>query len=364
MKKYVCVIIVLLALLSCSEDNGIDVDIGKNTEKNYEWTDYFVPFDQEIYDVRSMFTGYEHKVVTTCWRRKTDMSTEHGVHLFHKASGTMEYVDSLDYAIKISPSLRKIHLDNKTLWINDSIVICYDRYGKLSADFEWFTSDIVNKHKSSKDKKDKDGNLWLATQSGVKMYDGKKIEVFCPQLSFREIAIDNNGTVYANSFPLDWWGGEKGMLFKYDNHNWDTVATCANSFDWVSCMDFDKDNNLWIGVMSRSTVGIEYGGGMFKIDNSGTITHYHIYNSQLKSNSVVNIFIDDSDNKWITAYGGGAVNCFSNTGVWTFYEQYIIYDPDFDPVTLQYEFVDSDSEKAIWVTNQYEGLSKIELKNK
>jgi ligand-binding sensor domain-containing protein len=106
-------------------------------------------------------------------------------------------------------------------------------------------------------------------------------------------------------------------------------------------MHFDDENNLWCGVLSRFAVAHESGDGLFKFDGNH-ITHYHMNNSELLSNSVIDIAIDNDGNIWVATYAGGLAK-FTQGGEWE------IFHPDNTAMlNTDVESVVVDNDGCIW----------------
>lgn len=145
---------------------------------------------------------------------------------------------------------------------------------------------------------------------------------------------------------------QKGYLIKYDYSTWDTIYTCKNNTYWVSTMSFDNSNNLWFGILSRLTIGIEYGGGMVKYDGKNFV-EYSVYNSGLTSNSVVELCADQLDNIWIGTYSGGICK-FQKDGTCLNYT----FKNDIG-LSQSFEHIIIDHSSNIWASMHFIGLVRF-----
>lgn len=117
-------------------------------------------------------------------------------------------------------------------------------------------------------------------------------------------------------------------------------------------MHFDNENNLWLGVLSRSNVAPESGDGLYKYDGVN-VTNYNIYNSELPSNSVIDIAIDGKNNKWIAMYSGGVAKLGAD-GSWK------IFNTENSPLTnTSVEHIVVDDSNYVWFTVYASGLVKL-----
>ena len=111
------------------------------------------------------------------------------------------------------------------------------------------------------EQKDKEGNLWLATEIGLKKMasDSVFIEMTCSQYGLckaYDLVMDSNGTV--------WCGTSFGLLV-CDDDSCKTVALNPEQRNQPTCraLDLDTDGRLWIG--SSEGVFCYEGGSYHKI---------------------------------------------------------------------------------------------------
>lgn len=125
------------------------------------------------------------------------------------------------------------------------------------------------------------------------------------------VAIDAQGN--------KWFGTFYGEVVKFDDVNW-TVYNKLNSKipgDYnIITIAIDAQDNKWFGASYSPT--LKSGGGLIKFDNASW-TLYNVSNSGLPHNTVTDIAIDESGNKWISTFGGGVAK-FESTG-WTVYNR-------------------------------------------
>jgi ligand-binding sensor domain-containing protein len=233
----------------------------------------------------------------------------------------------------------------KTIWTNS--IVTFIKIESSDKIF-WDISDNKNKLQSSRSKVDSYGNIWIASENyyhsstdGIEMYNGYNWNTYFKGTDFWAICFDKTGNLYVSTLPdFD----EPGLILKYDYNKWDTIITCSEASKWVPTMSFDMENNLWIGVLYRGNVAPESGDGLYKFDGEN-ITHFHMNNSELKSNSIVDIAIDNHNNKWIATYAGGLTK-LSSTGKWK------NFNPDNTPMTnISIESVVVDNNDYVWFDN-------------
>ncbi|MFC1620332.1 two-component regulator propeller domain-containing protein [Candidatus Neomarinimicrobiota bacterium] len=174
---------------------------------------------------------------------------------------------------------------------------------------------------------DEYGSLWFGTvYSGLFKYDGNdwinyntnNSPLTCNSIS--SIVSDGQGTLWVGMEYLD--EVRKGGLAKYNSENW-TIYHTENSgipYDNVGALVYDNNRDiLWITTLVPGISGIEYGGGLTKY-KGGAWTTYNIYNSELTSNTIFDLALDDNHNLWLGTGWGGLVKLDSESN-WTVYNK-------------------------------------------
>ncbi len=232
--------------------------------------------------------------------------------------------------------------DSLKIWNDSSIIISYDIFKN-----EWKVFDNI-KTQSDQMKTGQSGNIWWGTKNGLLKYNGNEWETYFEGNYIHELAFDHSNVLYASTTPNV---EEQGIILTYNNNIWDTLAICSENAKWVPSMVFDKENNLWFGVLSRWTVGHEYGDGLYKY-NGQEFTHYHIYNSDIPGNSVVKVTTDIDDNIWVGTYGNG-LSIFKEN-------QWTNYNTSNSPISSHsVEKIISDENGNIWASCQFRGITVI-----
>jgi len=248
----------------------------------------------------------------------------------------------LDKSMKIIYST-----SDKVIWKSKELIILFDKNGVHCK--YWTMNKFSCSNKSSMIKVDKSGNLWEASIEGIKFFNGKEWKTYFDGICFYAICFDNNDCLYASTMP-DFEG--KGIILKFDYNRWDTIYQCTEDAKWVPCMSFDQDNNLWFGILSRNAVAPDYGGGVMKF-NGNNFLNYNIHNSELPSNSVIEIAIDNNNNKWIGMYAGGLAK-ITDKNEWK------LFNSKNTPMPFEsIEHILVDDDENIWIAIQFYGLAKF-----
>ena len=188
------------------------------------------------------------------------------------------------------------------------------------------------------------GNLWIATNRGISMFNGKQFKNYTetdgmPDENVTSITVDKNGIVWfitnkgltsfdGNEFSTfdekdgiritaqrdpDVYASDDGSIviaqagpgitiFK------DGVSKILTNEDGltdtrVQDIDFDSYNNIWIGTD---------GGGVFKYDGEN-IEHFDVEDG-LAHSETYDIYVDDNDKVWVGTFGAGV--SFYDGEVW------------------------------------------------
>jgi ligand-binding sensor domain-containing protein len=157
-----------------------------------------------------------------------------------------------------------------------------------------------------------DGTDWI-------IYDTLNSEI--PTNTVRCISIDQSNNKWIGT---GWaWTGwefirERGVV-KFDGSQWTVYdnTTSGLSGNDISCIAIDDFGNKWIGTGTTSSYPISSGKGLARFDGMNW-TVYDTSNSEIPSNSISSIVIDDYDNKWIGTYDAG-ITKFDGSQ-WTIYD--------------------------------------------
>ncbi|MFW5879911.1 MAG: hypothetical protein ACOCUV_03715 [bacterium] len=343
--RTMAIIFLFIIFFSCEKEN---IKITDTTKQIYsEWIVYESIEGYVYFKPTSLALNSVNEIFFSAFVRKDWNSSDYST--FHYDNNTIKEIDTSlffkDYNILEGGTYReKIRFNSELMFVE------YNRKDNYP-----FVSNLINKQRSSPHQVDSKGNIWIASENyhfsdydGIQMYDGKNWQVFFSGSDFWSLCFDQSGSLYASTSPdFD----EPGVVMKYDSNKWDTVLICSGPAKWIPCMHFDNVNNLWCGVLSRNAIAPESGDGLYKYDGK-KITHYHMGNSELPSNSVVDIAIDKYNNKWIATYSGGLTK-LTTDGVWK------TFNSENTPMTnLSVECVIVDNNDYVWFADD-SGLTKF-----
>ncbi len=172
---------------------------------------------------------------------------------------------------------------------------------------------------------DNKGSMWLGTTYGLFEFDGTSFTRWdttnseLPNNYIHDIAMDSEGNKWIATMPRYHGTNETYGLAKIDSDwrvtTFDTLNSEIPSND-VWCIEIDKYDNIWVGTSNYAWA--PHGGkGLAKFDGT-TWTVFTINNTGLPSNNIIDIKIDDADNKWILTELGLAK--YDNS-TWTVYNR-------------------------------------------
>jgi hypothetical protein len=351
MTRYILIILIILfIIISCNKESDDKIRV---TYNNYEWENYFKPNDYESQFFINSLVKYKDDILISAFIRRNNFTID-STFLFKFNMESFSPIDTLNFFKNLNQYKWKDINIEKKIWLNSDLLIVYDKYENNCC--KWHITDLNNPYHSSRNSIDKSGNIWLTSNTNSVANDGLQMLGIKSSLTFFKgskiysICFDLKGNLYASTLPSF---NEAGIILKYNYLKWDTVYVCKHEADWVPTMCFDKNNNLWFGVLSRWSVAPENGEGLFLLNQEGKIRQFSIYNSDLPSNSVIDIDIDEKDNKWICTYSGGLAKLTKE-------ETWKIFNMDNTPLPIQsVEQAIIDKNYNIWLAVQFMGLARL-----
>jgi len=208
-------------------------------------------------------------------------------------------------------------------------------------------------------KMDKEHKLWIATNSGVSVFDGKQfttLELTKPPIKNPNVLFDKHRIV---SIAIDqkgnkWFGTDGYGIIKYDGSGYEHFTTADGLSDnTISELLLDSQGNLWIGTYfgglsvydgkvfrnyteEGAVCGVEVGA--FYEEDNGTVWfaaehqgvysykdgYFELYDEQqgLGSKGILSIFKDKEHRFWLGGWGGlfryenGTFTSVSANGPW------------------------------------------------
>lgn len=208
------------------------------------------------------------------------------------------------------------------------------------SDKDGLTSNYINDIEQ-----DSDGRIWIATNKGLSVYNGTQFESLkigsgtnSDQVSDICITSDNtvlfatgngvyklsdtghglqfikihksdiNASSVCESEGTSLWIGTNAGLLHYSNGELKEMSAESHYMrNSITRLQKDRKGNLWIGT---------YGDGVYSYNGS---EFYRIdYNYELYKQTILDIFIDNSDNLWLATLTGGIVHFDRSSRVFTF----------------------------------------------
>ncbi len=138
---------------------------------------------------------------------------------------------------------------------------------------------------------DKAGNIWLATATGISMFNG---EFFTYFTVFEDLSFGQVSHILEDKAGNMWFGTVASGVIRYDGESFTYFTEKEGlSFNMVWSLLEDKAGNLWFGT---------YGGGVSKF-NGESFTHFTMKEG-LIHNTAFSITEDKSGNIWLGTESG------------------------------------------------------------
>ncbi len=165
------------------------------------------------------------------------------------------------------------------------------------------------------------GRIWIGTEAGLAIYEpvNEKLSIYIHNLAdsnglntdpIYDAYCDYQGNVWLGTYfgGINFWSGEK-KLFR----NWPPgFGKWQLRGNVVSCLNEDKENNLWIGLEDK---------GLNKLNpETGDIVHYSSDNGLTYNNLHDLLFVDDNE-LWIATYTGGINVLDTKSNTFRYYNQ-------------------------------------------
>ncbi|MDA3890347.1 MAG: triple tyrosine motif-containing protein [Salinivirgaceae bacterium] len=200
-------------------------------------------------------------------------------------------------------------------------------------------------------------NLYLVgTKNGLFCFDiHKKI--------FTEVYLDaiNNAkvvTILKDSIGKIFVGSSEGLAV-IDSSNNDAIITYYNSLQppqrnlkisWINQIIFDHENNVWGGTR---------GGGLFKIDNNGDVTHFTSNNKDgyLRDNVINSLLIDKTGVLWVGTESRGCNTLDLHRKKFQHIE--VENQSSSNDLNHQVTAITGNKKNTLWIGTAFNGINKI-----
>jgi len=200
-----------------------------------------------------------------------------------------------NYSNKKIPSSATVHRPPFAIFL---LIICCCTFGQMKAQESWTIYNTDNSGLPYNNVfctlPDEQGNLWVGTDYGLGYFDGQNWTTYrtdnsgLPHNSVRSLLFDKHGDLWIGTFI--------GGLAKYDGTNW-TVYDITNSGledNYIRTLAMDADTVLWIGTS----------GGLHRFDGADWRV-YNMNNSDLISSNIPTLAVDENNDLWIGTINGG-----------------------------------------------------------
>jgi len=145
---------------------------------------------------------------------------------------------------------------------------------------------------------DKFDNIWVATGTGIYIYNGVNWTIYTTSNS--DLCYNAVNCLAIDESDTKWIGTQFGMSKLDSLGNW-TTFTNSNSglhTNSIKSIAVDLDQNIWIG----GTVGGSVLGGLAKFDISGNWITYNTSNSNIPFDIIYSVTVDKQNNIWMACH--------------------------------------------------------------
>ena len=191
---------------------------------------------------------------------------------------------------------------------------------------------------------DRQGNLWIATWSGLVRYDGETFETFTTQDGLPSRWVEH---LYEDKDGVLWLGMQEGGVCTYNGEKFVPVAELhkLRTYLYLGGITGDRRGNIWISV--RGAGLLKYDGKMFtRLTVEDGLPNATVYSPQLA---------DRNDHIWFGTQGTGAIR-YDGANFQSF-----TIDDGLASNTVETIFEDSGG--YLWIGTAAGGVSKFDGRN-
>ena len=150
--------------------------------------------------------------------------------------------------------------------------------------------------------KDAAGNLWIGTDNGLSVYNGKKFTTFTSVPGIRSIAIND---LVQDSKGVIWIATQQGIYYTKDEH----IVPFASEVDAASRL---RISSLVEDEAGNLLAGTDNGLYRFHKDNGNWQTEYFSTRNELPNNIITALSVRVDGGIWVCTYGGGVASFNKN----------------------------------------------------
>lgn len=233
----------------------------------------------------------------------------------------------------------------------DDVATIYDNFGEMSAVSDMLLAD--------------EHTLWLSTamtsnsniaRGGLVNFD-TTTEVYTRFEQGNTVLSNDISHVVTDDLGSLYMSSNRGLNILDAAGNWTAYGFGSGIHGQVVTHSYtDASGNIWLGLYGGSA-----NGGLNQIASDGTMTSYNTLNSDIFSDRVTAMYVDDEERVWLGAEhcGGcftnpeGGISVLDTEGNWT------IYRVSDGLVGENVTFITQDSEGRMWILTE-EGISVFE----
>jgi PAS domain S-box-containing protein len=209
---------------------------------------------------------------------------------------------------------------------------------------------------------DRYGLLWIGTEGGLTVFDGKKLSVFTRDADDPSTLSDNIITALCEQPDGQVWVGTENGLNCYDRqlNLFERIVDMDQDFDLsitITSLLVDREKNLWIGTS---------GHGLFRFDpRQKSIDRHYIHvpndNSTLSHNDVQTLFMDTEGILWVGTAGGGVCRYLFSEGIFQALAPDLVDNTDLQTIQVSSILRSRSLLEELWIGTWGNGLLRCNL---
>ena len=201
----------------------------------------------------------------------------------------------------ITEKLKNLFIDDaKNIWfLTENLDFSYyDQTAKKLIEVTDGKSEFTKQFGVPKEMAQYKNFCWIVYTSGViRCWDYTSREFVSQDNSFITKINEKTDRIYIHTTNKgDVWlmYNDAINFFNRTNNVWTEVATIKGRSNFFTCMDLDKNGNVWVGT---SLSGLRFIDA--KTFETNVIPGMKLYNGDILVNDIHNVFVDDNDGLWV-----------------------------------------------------------------
>ncbi|MCH8903587.1 MAG: hypothetical protein IIA45_06710 [Bacteroidetes bacterium] len=207
---------------------------------------------------------------------------------------------------------------------------------------------------------DKDNNIWVGTNLGIRIFDGDNwSSVQVPNIrNIKEIVIADDGKIWVSGWTSDAINALAGGISMFDGKDWVNYNRKNSGLvkNYVEDIVIDKEGHVWMAVGLQDYGVCEFDGKEWN--------WYNRENSELPSDIVRAIAVDGDNNKWFGTPNGLAKFDGENWEVTTLKDLFAVRGFEFLALEPDLLSLAVEENGVMWIGTKGAGIIRIENNGK